>query len=137
MADPREQAMAETDAAAETASGITRRDFLQRALAAGAALVGGACARNTLDPQAQDNKRAGLILTNGRVNTLDAAKPSATAVAMKNGRFLAVGSDQDIMAHRGPNTQIIDLHKHTVIPGINDSHTHLIRGGLSFNMELH
>ena len=95
MADPREQAMAETDAAAETASGITRRDFLQRALAAGAALVGGACAMNTLDPQAQGGKRADLILTNGRVTTSDAAKPSAIGVAIKDGRFLAVGSDQE------------------------------------------
>ena len=102
MADPREDVMAETDASAETASGITRRDFLQRALAAGAALVGGACARNTLDPQAQGGKRAELILANGRITTLDAAKPSATAVAIKDGRFLAVGSDQDVMAFRGP-----------------------------------
>ena len=94
MADPREDVMAETDASAEAASGITRRDFLQRALAAGAALVGGACARNTLDPQAQGGKRAELILANGRITTLDAPKPSATAVAIKDGRFLAVGSDQ-------------------------------------------
>ena len=136
MADPREDVMAETDAAAETASGITRRDFLQRALAAGAALVGGACAVNTRDPQAQGGNRAGLILANGRITTLDAAKPSATAVAIKDGRFLAVGSDQDVMAYRGPNTQVIELNKHTVIPGLNDSHTHLIRGGLNFNMEL-
>ena len=136
MADPREDVMAETDASAEAASGITRRDFLQRALAAGAALVGGACAINTLAPQAQGGNRATLILTNGRITTLDAAKPSATAVAIKDGRFLAVGSDQDVMAYRGPNTRIIDLNKHTVIPGLNDSHTHLIRGGLNFNMEL-
>ncbi|MGH8656032.1 MAG: twin-arginine translocation signal domain-containing protein [Gammaproteobacteria bacterium] len=50
MVDSREHVMAETDAPAETASGITRRDFLQCALAAGAALVGGACAMNTFDP---------------------------------------------------------------------------------------
>ncbi|OOO02429.1 MAG: hypothetical protein USCGTAYLOR_01362 [Chromatiales bacterium USCg_Taylor] len=109
MVNPREHVMAETDAAAETASGITRRDFLQRALAAGAALVGGACAMNTLDPQAQGGKRAALILTNGRITTLDAAKPSATAVAIMDGRFLAVGSDQDVMAYRGPNTRTISI----------------------------
>lgn len=87
MADSRDHVMAETDAAAETASGITRRDFLQRALAASAALVGGACATHTPNPQAQDGKRADRIFTNGRITTLDAAKPSVAAVAIKDGRF--------------------------------------------------
>jgi FtsP/CotA-like multicopper oxidase with cupredoxin domain len=95
MSDPREHA----DTPAATSDGITRRAFLQRALAAGAALVGGACAMNTLNPQAQGGNRADLILTNGRITTLDAAKPSVTAVAIKDGRFLAVGSDQDILSY--------------------------------------
>jgi predicted amidohydrolase YtcJ len=136
MANPREHAVAEPDSPPETTPGFTRRAFLQRALAAGAAWAAGACAMNSPKPQAQDGERAELILTNGRITTLDIAKPSATAVAIKDRRFLAVGSDQDVMAYRGPNTQIIDLNKHTVIPGLNDSHTHLIRGGLNFNMEL-
>jgi predicted amidohydrolase YtcJ len=136
MADPHEHAVAETTSPAEIAPGITRRAFLQRTLAAGAALVGGACAMNTLNPQAQGGNRADLILTNGRITTLDAGKPNVTAVAIKDGRFLAVGSDQDILSYRGVDTQVIDVNKRAVIPGLNDSHLHVIRGGLNFNMEL-
>ncbi len=40
------------------------------------------------------------------------------------------------MQHAGPETQVIDLHGHTAIPGLNDSHLHLIRGGLNYNLEL-
>ncbi len=40
------------------------------------------------------------------------------------------------MLHRGSATQVIDLQKRTVIPGLNDSHLHLIRGGLNYNLEL-
>src|SRR4029079_15364100 len=73
---------------------------------------------------------------NGRITTLDARKPAATAVAIKDGRFLAVGDDADVLLHRGEKTQVIDLQKRTVIPGLNDSHLHLIRGGLNYNLEL-
>src|ERR687895_2354110 len=132
MSDPREHA----NTPAATSEGITRRAFLQRALAAGAALVGGTCAMNTLNPQAQGGSRADLILINGRITTLDAAKPSVTAVAIKDGRFLAVGNDQDILSYRGVNTQVIDVNKRTAVPGLNDSHLHVIRGGLNYNLEL-
>src|ERR671914_333222 len=132
MSLPREHA----NTPATTSEGITRRAFLQRALAAGAALVGGTCAMNTLNPQAQGGNRADLILINGRITTLDAAKPSVTAVAIKDGRFLAVGSDQDILSYRGVNTQVIDVNKRTAVPGLNDSHLHVIRGGLNYNLEL-
>src|SRR5919106_4387012 len=132
MSDPREHA----NTPAATSEGITRRAFLQRALAAGAALVGGTCAMNTLNPQAQGGSRSDLILTNGRITTLDAAKPSVTAVAIKDGRFLAVGNDQDILSYRGVNTQVIDVNKRTAVPGLNDSHLHVIRGGLNYNMEV-
>jgi predicted amidohydrolase YtcJ len=85
----------------------------------------------------QDAKEhADLILTNGRFTTLDPRRPTASAVAVKAGRFIAVGSDKDVQAHRGDRTQVIDLLKRTVIPGLNDSHLHLIRGGLNYNLEL-
>src|SRR6266480_3253425 len=86
--------------------------------------------------EAADKPMADTILFNGRITTLDPAYPSATAVAIENGLFAAVGSDQEIMARRKPNTVAIDLHGRRVIPGLNDSHTHLIRGGLNYNMEL-
>ncbi|CAK18009.1 puttaive metal-dependent hydrolase; Amidohydrolase family [Pseudomonas entomophila L48] len=79
---------------------------------------------------------ADLILFNGRLHTVDREKPQASAVAIKDGTFIAVGSDAEAMAHKGSSTQIIDLKQRTVIPGLNDSHLHLIRGGLNYNLEL-
>ena len=79
---------------------------------------------------------ATLILTQGQIHTLDAKQPRADAVAIANGKILAVGSDAQMMSYAGEGTQIIDLHGHTVIPGLNDSHLHLIRGGLNYNLEL-
>lgn len=77
-----------------------------------------------------------LILLNGRFHTVDKSKPTATAVAIKDGKFLAVGDVEDVMRHRTPDSQVIDLNGRTVIPGLNDSHIHLIRGGLNYNLEL-
>lgn len=79
---------------------------------------------------------ADLILVNGRITTLDKGKPEASAVAIKDGRFLAVGTDADVMAVRGEGTRVVDLHGRRVIPGLNDSHIHVIREGLNYNMEL-
>src|ERR1700676_2434795 len=76
------------------------------------------------------------ILFNGRITTLDPANPSATAMAIKDGVFAAVSGDQEIMSRHEPKTTAIDLQGRTVIPGLIDSHTHVIRGGLNYNMEL-
>ncbi|MBA5687453.1 amidohydrolase [Rugamonas apoptosis] len=79
---------------------------------------------------------ADLILHNGRIHTVDRAQPVASAVAIKDGKLLAVGDDADIMRHQGGTTRLVDLRRRTVIPGLNDSHLHLIRGGLNYNLEL-
>jgi predicted amidohydrolase YtcJ len=79
---------------------------------------------------------ADLILTNGRVTTLDPARPEVSAVAATDGRFIAVGTEADVLPLRGPNSAVIDLAGRRVVPGLNDSHLHLIRGGLNFNLEL-
>jgi predicted amidohydrolase YtcJ len=76
------------------------------------------------------------ILRNGRIATVDRPRPFVQAVAIQDGRFLAVGSDEEIMRLSGPKTDVIDLGGRTVIPGLNDSHMHPIRGGLNYNMEL-
>src|SRR5437016_2207794 len=78
---------------------------------------------------------ADTIITNAKITTLS-GKKSATAVAIKDGEFAAVGDENDVASHRGENTQTINANGRTVIPGLNDSHTHVIRGGLTYNMEL-
>lgn len=76
------------------------------------------------------------IFHNGRIATQDERRSFAEAVAIRDGRFHAVGTDRDMLALRGPDTEVIDLGGRTVIPGLNDSHLHVIRGGLNFNLEL-
>lgn len=83
-----------------------------------------------------DRPYADLILHHGQFTTLDRSRPTAQAVAIKDGRFLQVGEDADIMALRGPATRLIDLRGRRVLPGLIDNHLHIIRGGLNFNMEL-
>ncbi|MBU9850471.1 MULTISPECIES: amidohydrolase [Rahnella] len=82
------------------------------------------------------NNVASLILLNGKFHTVDREKPLANAVAIKDGKFLAVGTENEVMQFADAQTQVVDLHGHTAIPGLNDSHLHLIRGGLNYNLEL-
>jgi len=79
---------------------------------------------------------ADLILHNGKIATQDDRRSIVEALAIRDGKFLAVGSDREVMRFRDQGTKLIDLRKRTVIPGLNDSHLHLIRGGLTFNLEL-
>lgn len=69
---------------------------------------------------------ADLVLTNGRIYTVDDAHPQATALAVRGGRVLFVGSDVEAKALVGGSTRVIDLHGSTVIPGITDAHAHLL-----------
>ncbi|MFY7729156.1 MAG: amidohydrolase family protein, partial [Flavobacterium sp.] len=80
--------------------------------------------------------KADLILYNGKIYSHVPENKGATAVAIKDGKFIAVGNDSDIMTFSTASTQIIDLKQKRVVPGINDSHIHLIRGGLNYNLEL-
>lgn len=80
---------------------------------------------------AQDS--ADWILHNGRIA---AGSGFAAALAVRAGRVQAVGSDAGIMRLRGAATRVTDLRGRTMIPGLIDSHTHLIRGGLNYNLEL-
>ena len=74
---------------------------------------------------------------NGRIATQDERRPFASALAIRDGRFVAVGRRADgRCALRGPATRVIDAGGRTVIPGLNDSHMHVIRGGLNYNLEL-
>ena len=82
------------------------------------------------------NQTADLIAYNGKIATQDEQRSMVEAVAIRDGKFLATGTDREVMARRGEETQVINLSKRTAIPGLNDSHTHLIRGGLNYNLEL-
>src|SRR3954468_1175127 len=79
---------------------------------------------------------ADVILHRRLFTTLARAQPTATAVAIRDGRFLAVGADSEVMALAGPKTKAVDLKGRRVLPGLIDNHLHIIRGGLNFNMEL-
>jgi predicted amidohydrolase YtcJ len=77
-----------------------------------------------------------LILFNGRVSTLDRGNPAATAIAITDGVFSAVGRDRDVVPLAADGTRRIDLGGRRVLPGLIDNHLHMIRGGLNYNMEL-
>src|ERR1700745_3561833 len=79
---------------------------------------------------------ADLILHRGLFTTLSRSRPTASAVAIRDGRFLAVGTDSEVMPLAGPKTKVVDLKGRRVLPGLIDNHLHIIRGGLNFNLEL-
>ena len=72
---------------------------------------------------------ADLILRNGRIYTVDAAQPWVNAVAVRNGRYVAVGDDEAVEATKGTSTEIVDLKGRMAMPGITDIHTHMLMGG--------
>ncbi len=72
---------------------------------------------------------ADLVLTNGKIWTVDSNNPQAEAVAVWNGTILAVGKTREIKALIGPGTDVIDLEGKLILPGFSDSHTHFVHGG--------
>jgi len=107
---------------------ITRRRFVRGALvcigaAAPATLLAGAAhaASSTLTP-------ASVIFRNGKVYTLDSKKPWAEAVAVAGDRIAAVGSDAEVAASGGPETQVIDLAGRMLMPGFVEGHIHPFMG---------
>jgi len=78
---------------------------------------------------------AELILHNAKIAT-NAVPSFVEAIAMTAGRIAAAGKDDEILRLRGPQTRVIDGGRRTIIPGLNDSHMHPIRGGLNYNLEL-
>lgn len=96
--------------------------------------VAGTCVLG--QPVLSQQPSADLVVVNASVITMDDGSPRAAAFAVKDGKFVAVGSDVDIHRHRGENTRVIDAKGRTVIPGLNDSHAHVIREGRLYNLEL-
>ncbi|MGW8393007.1 amidohydrolase [Pseudoduganella sp. HUAS MS19] len=77
-----------------------------------------------------------IIITNGKVATMTREGSFAQAVAIKGGMITAVGGNAQVLKLKKPGTQVIDAGGRTVIPGLNDSHLHIIRQGLNYNAEL-
>ena len=84
----------------------------------------------------QAESPADLLLLNGRIATQDAKQSFVSALAIRSGRIQATGDAATVMAHKGAATRVVELNGRTVIPGLIDSHSHPIRGGLSYNLEL-
>ena len=82
-----------------------------------------------LGNQAQSRAAADLIITNAKIWTVDPALPTAHAVAVLGDRIVAVGSNGDVDAWRGPGTRVIDAQGKLLLPGFNDAHVHFVSGG--------
>lgn len=84
----------------------------------------------------QAQQPADLILHNGVVYTVDKSNSTAQAVAIKEGKFVAVGSNADVLKFRGPSTRVIDMRGRFVVPGFNDNHVHFASAAqfLEFNI---
>ncbi len=106
---------------------LDRRAFLSTSAAALAL---------TSSPALAQAGAADFVLINGRITTMDPARPEATALAARDGAFIAVGTQQDVSPLIGPFTQVVDAKGKRVIPGLIDSHTHAIRGGVNYNLEV-
>jgi predicted amidohydrolase YtcJ len=96
-----------------------------------AAVVALACAA-----QGQAQAAPDLIITNGKIATMTKEGAFVQALAIKDGKIAAVGGNAQILKLKSADTQLIDAGGKTVIPGLNDSHLHVIREGLNYNAEL-
>jgi predicted amidohydrolase YtcJ len=114
---------------------LPRREFIKTAAVTGLAAMMGD--KFMLENAEAARTKADLILTNGKIATVGTERNKfAESAAIKDGRFLAVGSEREVLRYKGDQTQVLNLNKRTVIPGLNDSHMHPIRAGLNYNMEL-
>jgi predicted amidohydrolase YtcJ len=77
-----------------------------------------------------------MIIHGGRVATLDSGQPFVSALAIARGRVLAIGDLDNPAAHQAGETVMIDLKGRAVVPGLNDSHMHIAREGLTYTTEL-
>ncbi|MEO1012202.1 MAG: amidohydrolase [Bacteroidota bacterium] len=113
---------------------IDRRNFLKRSLAAGASgLIMPSVLGNGFS---QIKGSADLVVRNAKVTTINPDIPSAQAFAVKDGVFQRIGSNNAVSEFIGKRTKVIDAKNHRVIPGLNDSHTHGVREGLHYGLEL-
>jgi predicted amidohydrolase YtcJ len=79
---------------------------------------------------------ADLVPRDAGIFTGDPKRPAATALAVRDGSVTVVGGDREVAPLVGPRTRVVDALGHRVVPGLNDSHNHVVRGGLHFVLEL-
>ncbi|MFD0396859.1 amidohydrolase [Kitasatospora sp. NPDC127121] len=79
---------------------------------------------------------ADVVVRNARIHTGDARRPQAGALAIRDGVITVVGDDPDVAPVIGPSTVVVDALGRRVVPGLNDAHLHVIRGGLNYVLEL-
>jgi predicted amidohydrolase YtcJ len=99
-----------------------------------AALSALAIARSSV--AAETLQPADLIVHNAKVTTLSDPSPEVQAFAVRGEKFVEVGRNDEVMKLRGDGTRVIDAGNRRVIPGLNDSHLHAVRGGRFYNLEL-
>ena len=73
-------------------------------------------------------QQADTVYTNGKIYTVKQQQPWAEAIAIKDGEFIKVGSADDVKAHIGDDTAVVDLGGKFVMPGFIDAHTHALNG---------
>ncbi|WP_175609361.1 amidohydrolase family protein, partial [Streptacidiphilus griseoplanus] len=88
-----------------------------------------------LVPRAVDDA-ADVVVRNAKIYTGDSGRSHAGALAIRDGRVLVVGDDAEVAPHVGPATTVVDALGRRVVPGLNDAHLHVIRGGLNYVLEL-
>ena len=80
--------------------------------------------------------KATTFYRNGTILTMDSRGSVASALAVEGNVVLAVGTDDDVMAHAGPDTVVTDLRGRTMLPGFVDGHSHFVWAGLMFATQL-
>jgi predicted amidohydrolase YtcJ len=85
----------------------------------------------------KNDLRADLVLRNGRIYTVDSANLWVEALAIRDGKLIFVGTDNDATSFTGSDTRVVDLKRKMVMPGINDVHTHPLLGGRADLYECH
>ena len=109
----------------------SRREFIRDGFAvAGLSALGGCAGAMRAEGPAD------TLIVNGRIATLNPRRPSAEAIAIKGDRIIALGSESELAFLKNEKTRLIDAGRRTIIPGINDAHTHFIRGGLTYTNEV-
>src|SRR5687768_13906897 len=108
----------------------TRRHVLKQSLAAAAAVGCGIWPAAAHAEEADARLAPDLVLVNGTVYTVDDARPRAEAFAVRQGKFIAVGSNDQVHKLIGEKTQLIDAAGKTVVPGFIDAHTHPADSGV-------